>query len=146
MILNALFKIVSGCPRQGKRNVFPAITLLVTRWQHCSDHSLFFLAFSTLYLFIYITAVNNKTAMQMKYLVAVATLAQNSCICVADYDSCLSAHHNTRRLFRKCVKFHPIFKWNWCRGIAKQRIIDIFWALLLEVNEGEKGVLACQGN
>ena len=68
----------------------------------------FFLAFSTFYLFIYLATFNNKTAMQMKYIIVMATLAQNRC--VVDCDNYLPVHCNTRQFFRKCVKIHLIFK------------------------------------
>lgn len=95
-----------------------------------------FLAFSTLYLFIYVATFNNKTAMQMKYMITMATLAQNRC--VVDCDSSLPVHRNTRQFFRKCVKFHPIFKWNWCTSIVKQHIINISGALLKKLMRGKR--------
>lgn len=44
----------------------------------------------------------------MKYMIEMATLAQNRC--VVDCDNYLPVYHNIRLFFRKCMKFHPILK------------------------------------
>lgn len=89
----------------------------------------FFLAFSTFYLFIYLAIFNNKTAMQMTCMIAMATLAQNRC--VVDCDNCLPVHHNTRQFFRKCVVSSCIqMKLMYKQSKAKQHVINVSGALL----------------
>lgn len=66
--------------------------------------------------------------MQIKYMIVRATLAQNRC--VVDCDTYLPMQHNTTQLYRKCLNFHPIFKWNWYTSTVKQHVIHLSAALL----------------